>query len=470
MAFPNTFNNQALKVLVGQRLSAAAEEIFVLFEEAAVVYKSEICRLEKETERQRRLLDAVYNPQVVLEKEWVDLLTPDQTGLDQEHLHLVDIKEEIQQVSIKQETVSFPLTIAEVIGVEQEPFLRRQNAENNEGVWEMERGERAGATAAVTEEEWASRASSSEVVMGMQRVQGHWGAEKGLTDSENQDDHHDSTMSDDGSKLRLQKCECGRVYASKEDLYRHMQEHIREKPFRCSVCGKSFTQKGAMKVHMRIHTGEKKFQCHFCDKRFTQLSTCNVHMKVHTRAVAGHVTDKPFKCPVCQKSFKIKPYLQAHLLVHTEKPFRCSDCSKSFRRKVELKKHVQIHTKGKIYSCKQCSAEFGNLETLRQHIRVSHVTEKHVGCTVCSRKFKDEASLQSHMAVHTGNKPFRCSICNTGFTQRSNLSSHMKRHRKPSQGHASFHCAKCNVHFVFKENFLRHMAMNCGESTSTVCI
>lgn len=469
MAFHSVFNNQALKAVVGQRLSAAAEEIFVLFEEAAVVYKSEICRLQKETERQRRLLDAVYNPQVVLEKEWVDLLTPDQPSLNPDSLRVVSVKEEIQQVSIKQETVPFPLTIAEAIGVDEEPFVRRQNAENNEGVWELERGERAGATSADGEEEWASRASPSMARMRIQRVQGQWRAERGLADSENQEDH-DSSLSDAGSKLKLQKCECGRVYASKEDLYRHMQEHIREKPFRCSVCGKTFTQKGAMKVHMRIHTGEKRFQCHFCDKRFTQMSTCNVHMKVHTRAVAGHVTEKPFKCPVCQKSFKIKPYLQAHLLVHTEKPFRCSECSKSFRRKVELKKHILIHTRGKIYSCKTCNAEFGKLETLRQHIRVTHVTEKTVGCTVCSRKFKDEACLQSHMAVHTGNKPYRCSICNTGFTQRSNLSSHMKRHRKPSQGHPSFHCAKCNVHFVFKENFLRHMATNCGESSSTVCV
>lgn len=455
-------NNQTLKVLVGQRLTAAAEEIFVLFEEAAVVYRSEICRLEKETERQRRLLDAVYNPQVVLEKAWVDLLRPDQpcSSVNEENLHVLNIKEEVQQVCIKQEGAQFPITIAEAVGFDQEPFLRRQNAENKGEMWEMERGDRASATGADRE-----TASSSKIRMRMQRVQGQWG-EKGSTDTV----QIDSSMSDAGNKLKLQKCECGRVYASKEDLFRHMKEHIQDKPYRCTVCGKSFTQKGAMKVHMRIHTGEKKFQCHFCDKRFTQVSTCNVHMKVHTRAVVGHVTEKPFKCPVCQKCFKIKPYLQAHLLVHTEKPFSCSDCSKSFRRKVELKKHMLIHTKGRIFNCRQCNSEFDNLEILRQHIKVAHVTEKPVGCKVCSRRFKDEASLQSHMAVHTGDKPFRCSVCNTGFTQRSNLSSHMKRHRKSPQGPTSFHCVKCNVHFVFKENFLRHIATNCGESTSALSV
>lgn len=445
-------NEQTLKVLVGQRLTAAAEDIFLLFEEAAAVYKSEICRLEKETERQRRLLDAVYNPQVVLEKTWVDLLKPDPSA-DAPGLGL-SIKEEIQQVSIKQESVPFPLSIAEAVCAEQEPFLRRQNPENKGETWETERGD----ALADRDDEWAARASSSEVRM---RIPGPW-----------RDGGHielDPSVNDPGGKFKLQKCECGKVYATKDDLYRHMKEHVREKPFRCSVCGKTFTQKGALKVHMRIHTGEKKFQCHFCEKRFTQVSTCNVHMKVHTRAVS-HVTEKPFKCPVCQKCFKLKPYLQAHILVHTEKPFSCSNCSKSFRRKVELKKHMLIHTKGRIFSCKQCNSEFGNLETLRQHIRVSHATEKPFGCTVCSRRFKDETCLQSHMAVHTGDKPFRCTICNTGFTQRSNLSSHMKRHRKTNQGQTSFHCAKCNVHFVFKENFLRHMATNCGESSSTMTI
>uniref|UniRef100_A0A8C6SEP8 C2H2-type domain-containing protein n=1 Tax=Neogobius melanostomus TaxID=47308 RepID=A0A8C6SEP8_9GOBI len=398
------FNDQTLKVLVGQRLSAAAEEIFGLFEEAAVVYKTQICRLEKETERQRRLLNAVYNPQVVLEKEWVDLLTPDQpcASRSEESLHALNIKDEVQQVCIKQEVAAFPITIAEVVGLEQEPFLRRQNAENKGEMWAMERG----ATGPDRDDECAARASSSKGRMGIQRID----------------------ASDAGSKLKLHKCECGRVYASKEDLFRHMKEHIQDKPFRCSICGKSFTQKGAMKVHMRIHTGEKKFQCHFCEKRFTQVSTCNVHMKVHTRAVVGNTTAKPFQCPVCHKCFKIKPYLQAHILVHTEKPFSCPNCPKTFRRKLTLEAHMRAHVGANPCSCTECGVTFKRQSYLINHIHRVHSTEKPLKCTVCNRGFVHPNAFKTHMNSHTGERPFRCALCGKGFTQKGTL----KRHMSPS--------------------------------------
>lgn len=50
---------QKLRAFVSQRLTAAAEEIFVLFERAIAEYEEEVCRKHK-------LLDAVFNPEVRL--------------------------------------------------------------------------------------------------------------------------------------------------------------------------------------------------------------------------------------------------------------------------------------------------------------------------------------------------------------------------------------------------------------------
>lgn len=52
---------QTLKVFVEQRLTAAAEEIFGLFEKTIAEY-------EQEVRRQRKLLDAVFKPEVRLHR------------------------------------------------------------------------------------------------------------------------------------------------------------------------------------------------------------------------------------------------------------------------------------------------------------------------------------------------------------------------------------------------------------------
>lgn len=59
---------QKLRSLVNQRLTAAVEEIFGLFERTIAEYEEEVSRSKQENERQRKLLDAVFNPEVRLHR------------------------------------------------------------------------------------------------------------------------------------------------------------------------------------------------------------------------------------------------------------------------------------------------------------------------------------------------------------------------------------------------------------------
>ncbi|KAG7225282.1 hypothetical protein INR49_014610 [Caranx melampygus] len=59
---------QVLKSLVEQRLKAAVDEIFSLFEGTIEEYEEELRRSEQEKERQRKLLEAVLKPRVVLHR------------------------------------------------------------------------------------------------------------------------------------------------------------------------------------------------------------------------------------------------------------------------------------------------------------------------------------------------------------------------------------------------------------------
>ncbi|XP_031730199.1 uncharacterized protein LOC116398222 isoform X1 [Anarrhichthys ocellatus] len=65
---------QMLRSLVNQRLTAAAEEIFGLFEGTIAEYEEEVSALKEENERQQKLLDAVFNPQLRLHRADVQQL------------------------------------------------------------------------------------------------------------------------------------------------------------------------------------------------------------------------------------------------------------------------------------------------------------------------------------------------------------------------------------------------------------
>ncbi|KAL4217651.1 Sal-like protein 1 [Mactra antiquata] len=52
-------------------------------------------------------------------------------------------------------------------------------------------------------------------------------------------------------------------------------------------------------------------------------------------------------------------------------------------------------------------------------------------CQTCGKKLTSSGALQTHMRVHTGEKPYRCDICDRPFSFKSNCTRHMLTH---SQG------------------------------------
>ncbi|XP_034072382.1 zinc finger protein 771-like [Gymnodraco acuticeps] len=388
--------------LVKQRLTAAAEDIFVLFERTIAEYEEELSRSKQENERHRKLLDAVLQPQLQIHRADVQ--------------QLVVVKEEVppeQQEwssSLDQEDPEPPLHIKE----EQEELWSSQEGEQLQGLEEADITKSTFTPVPVKSEDDEEKPQSSQL---HQRQTEHLETEADGEDCggpeparnsdperhlqpETEDNPGDSSEPDtEDSADWMENREPGsNPQKNKQNPVSDSRRSAGEKPFGCSLCEKTFTQRGNLNRHMRIHSGEKTFGCSICKKYFAQRGDLNKHMRIHTG-------EKPFICTICKKSFADRGDLKKHTRVHTgEKPFSCSICKKYFAQRGDLKKHMRIHT-----------------------------GEKPFICSICKKYFARRGDLKEHMRIHTGEKPFSCRVCDKRFTRRYRVKIHKCVDRQSSQ-------------------------------------
>lgn len=146
-----------------------------------------------------------------------------------------------------------------------------------------------------------------------------------------------------------------------------------EKKHFCSDCGRGFARKEHLKRHMRVHLpaedrppADKKYSCEYCDKRYADKSSLNVHVRIHTG-------ETPYICRFCQRGFRDRKPLIQHERIHTgEKPFKCRFCQECFKQRGHMINHERLHTGEKPYKCQICDALFSSHAHLRNHKRSNH--------------------------------------------------------------------------------------------------
>ena len=273
--------------------------------------------------------------------------------------------------------------------------------------------------------------------------------------SQVQDESNIKEVKDNKADSKSFKCKvCNKKFAYMSSLKCHEKRHTGSAPYICEICGENFYKLAHMKRHLARHAknNEGVFSCDKCGKVFLRESLLKRHSLTHLGL-------NPYRCTLCHKSFKYNSNLTRHMKSHPDgskdisrvHSHFCALCGKGYTTLASLQIHMNIHTGQRPFVCDICGSTFSQSGHLQRHLK-SHSGVKSMKCDICGKSFYDAGGLRVHMRSHTGDKPYECKVCHKSFSQVQNLRTHERKHQNLQQ----FVCDQCNQPFTTKMALQRH--------------
>ncbi|XP_034721754.1 zinc finger protein 771-like [Etheostoma cragini] len=271
---------ELLRLLITQRLTAAAEEIFGVFGRTIAEYEEEISRSKLEIDRQRRLLELRRKPRVALSlrgNSSVDW----SSGLDLNKPP--SIKEEEEEEEEEED-----LWRDETGGHDDVKFLLFRSGCHGDGDGDQEDTGRLASS--LSDPGGPGDDSELDALPGPSLYpsapQPGDPDEDGVAAGNGGLDDVARDAADSEAVDSYICTVCGRAFAQRGAWAKHVQTHRKadakaDKSYTCDICGKRLTRFDGYQKHLRIHTGEKPYCCDWCGRRFSDNSNYKRHVRTH---------------------------------------------------------------------------------------------------------------------------------------------------------------------------------------------
>lgn len=189
--------------------------------------------------------------------------------------------------------------------------------------------------------------------------------------------------------------------------------------------------------------GDNLYVCIPCGKGFPSSEELNAHVETHTEEelyIKEEEDEDGAGFPKEEEAEAEDLSSQATLAQGGEaaaagaaggRRFSCTVCSRSYKDPATLRQHEKTHWLTRPFPCNICGKMFTQRGTMTRHMR-SHLGLKPFACEECGMRFTRQYRLTEHMRVHSGEKPYECQLCGGKFTQQRNLISHLRMHTSPT--------------------------------------
>ncbi|XP_029963359.1 zinc finger and BTB domain-containing protein 49-like [Salarias fasciatus] len=365
-----------LRAFVNERLTAAAEEIFHVFERTMVKYEEEASSCKQEIERLRGLL----------------LESQQRTDVSRSPVWKEEIPSEQQHCEVELS-----------LSVQQEDAKPRHIKEESPEHWAAEQ------QAAEEEEEQMKQFRTVNVLYAA----------------------HSPICEQDDTNQSLPNCENEDEFEESENSQVFLPLHSTPSPQTVGQSQSSEDRRESDRPAEQVqpsfqtstelpHANLCNYQCFLCNKCFSSSPNLINH------AIRLHSSDSSLLCAVCGKTLESTESLNFHLQTH--KGSRCCHvCGRHCKSTTALTEHMASHAGVKLHRCPVCGNEFNRKSDLKVHMRI-HTGEKPFCCSYCCKSFSTSGHMKRHMRSHTGERPHRCEVCGRGFLQGAHLKYHLTTH------------------------------------------